>query len=280
MTSSRIRRGSASPGLAALLCITFILVSAAALDAQVVSDPRVAEFDPSPDHWEVLDNGEPALARYELSVYLVGSSQPISTVDMGKPSPDADGKIRYDFASAVAGWSLPGGDYEARVSAVGPAGAALSDPSNPFTFTTTPACTFSLSPKTVSASASSGNYEVTVSAGAGCEWYVTTALPWVTLWTGGGSGNGTAAFAVLANSSSSSRTGTIDIAGQTVTITQDGAAQPCSYGLSSTSASVPAAGGSASFTVTAARAAPGPPPPPRAGSPSPAAADRATARFP
>jgi hypothetical protein len=132
---------------------------------------------------------------------------------MGKPSPDADGKIRYDFAAAVAGWSLPGGEFEARVSAVGPAGAALSDPSNRFTFTTSSACTISLNATSVSASASSGNYEVDVSTGAGCEWAVTTALPWVTLWTGGGSGSGTVAFAVQANPSSSSRTGTIDIAG-------------------------------------------------------------------
>ena len=67
---------------------------------------------------------------------------------MGKPSPDADGKIRYDFASAVAGWPLPGGNYEARVSAVGPEGAALSDPSNPFTFTTVSSCTITLSATT------------------------------------------------------------------------------------------------------------------------------------
>ena len=215
------------------------------------SNPRVAEFDPSPDHREVLDGGHPAVLRYELEVYLLGASAPFTTVDMGKPAPDPDGKVRYNFASEVAGWPLPGGTYEARVSAVGPWGAARSDPSNPFTFATGPTCTISLSATTGPVPASGGTYAVDVSTDAGCEWAATTALPWVTLWTAGGSGSGTAPFAVQANSSSSSRTGTIEIGGQTLTVRQDGATLPCSYGLSSTSASVPAAGGSVSFAVTA-----------------------------
>jgi hypothetical protein len=164
--------------------------------------------------------------RYELGVYLLGASAPLTTVDMGKPSPDPDGKIRYDFASAVAGWPLPGGTYEARVSAVGPGGAALSDPSNPFTFATAPTCTISLSATTGSVPASGGDYAVDVSTGTGCEWAATTALSWVTLGTAGGSGNGTVSFAVQANSSSSSRTGTITIGGQALTLQQDGASAP------------------------------------------------------
>ena len=138
MKSSRIRRLGASMGIVVLLGVVVTLALAAAASAQVVSDPRVAEFDPSPDHWQTLDSGEPAVVRYELGVYLLGAAAPFTTVDMGKPSPEADGKIRYDFAAGVTGLPLPGGDYEARVSAVGPEGAALSDPSNPFTITTRP----------------------------------------------------------------------------------------------------------------------------------------------
>ena len=125
-------------GLTALLVTTFTLAFAATLQAQVLSDPRIAEFDPSPDHSVMLDNGEPAVVRYELGVYLVGDSAPFETVDMGKPSPASDGKIRYDFSAQVPAWLLPGGNYEARVSAIGRDGAALSDPSNLFTFTTAP----------------------------------------------------------------------------------------------------------------------------------------------
>jgi hypothetical protein len=251
MSSCTLRR-SARLGLIALLDVTFTLAFAAALQAQVLSDPRIAEFDPSPDHWVVLDSGESAVLRYELNVYLVGASAPFATVNMGKPSPDTDGKIRYDFSSQVAAWSLPGGDYDARVSAIGPEGAALSDPSNPFTFTTNSTCSFSLNAAAVSAPAAGGSYAVSVSTGAGCTWGVTTALSWVTLGTAGGSGSGTVPFTVQANSSSSSRTGIINIGGQALTVSQAGAtASTCSYSLSPTSVSMTATGGSASFTVTA-----------------------------
>jgi uncharacterized repeat protein (TIGR02543 family) len=200
------------------------LAFAETLQAQVISDPRVAEFDPSPDHWAVLDSGEPAILRYELGVYLLGASAPVGTSNIGKPSPDPDGKIRYNFSSQVAAWYLPGGSYEARVSAVGPEGTALSDPSNPFTFTSGSSCTASLSARTASVPASGGDYAVDVSTGAGCGWTATTTLPWVTILTGSGSGSGMMPFSVQANSSSSSRTGTINIGGQTLTVTQAAAA--------------------------------------------------------
>ena len=203
MMSSDTRPRSSSLALIVLLIATFTLAFADTLQAQVLSDPRLAEFDPSPDHWAVLDSGDPAVVRYELGVYPVGVSTPVGTVDMGKPSPQADGKIRFDFSAHVTSWSLPGGEYEARVSAIGPQGSAPSDPSNPFTFSTSPACQYSLSATTVWASASAGNYAVDVATGAGCEWLASSALPWVTMGTAGALGSGPVPFAVEANLSSS-----------------------------------------------------------------------------
>ena len=129
----------------AVLAIIFVTALAAPSQAQVVSDPRIAEFDPSPDHWQTLDSGQPAVVRYELGVYMCGASAPFTTIDMGKPSPEGDGKIRFDFSSSVTAWPLPGGNYEARVSAVGPEGSAPSEPSNPFTFSTGSSCTYAVS---------------------------------------------------------------------------------------------------------------------------------------
>lgn len=254
MIRFRFRVPSAWLRLAAVFAATFALASSAAtLQAQVLTDPRIAEFDPSPDHWSVLDSGDPAVLRYELGVYPLGSAAPVGTVDLGKPAPDSDGKIRYDFSGQVAAWSLPGGEYEARVSAIGPQGAAASDPSNPFTFSAPDPCTYALSASTVWASASGGSYSVNVAniTGSGCEWAVASSLPWVTVSAGGGTGDGTVPFVVQANPSTSGRTGAIQIAGQALTIIQDAAAQSCSYSLSPTSASVPAAGGSVSFGVVA-----------------------------
>jgi hypothetical protein len=166
MMPSNTRRRTAWLGLTALLGTAFTLAFAATLHAQVVSDPRIAEFVPSADHSVVLPSGQPAVLRYDLEFYLLGALAPFETVNMGKPSPDADGKIRFDFSSLVAGGHLPGGALdEARVSAVGPAGEAPSNPSNSFSFTTT--CPISLSatsapPMTLSWSAVVGatSYEV------------------------------------------------------------------------------------------------------------------------
>ena len=226
MKSSCTRRPCASVGLAVLLGCTLVLLLSATAPAQVVSDPRIAEFDPSPDHWQTLDSGDPAVVRYELGVYMVGASTPFATVDMGKPLPDADGKIRYDFASGVAGWPLTGSYYEARVSAVGPDGAALSEPSNPFVFGTASSCDLVLSATAPQIPAPGGSYAVDVFTGEGCAWSATTAPSWVTLWTSSGTGNGTVAFAVKANTSTSSRTGFITISGRAVTLRQDGLSVP------------------------------------------------------
>jgi hypothetical protein len=226
----RTRRRSASIGFTALLVITFALAFAPPLQAQTVSDPRIAEFDPSPDHWATLDNGQAAVVRYELNMYSVGAATPFATVDMGKPSPGADGKIRYDFSAAASRWPLPGGEYEARVSAVGPEGAALSDPSNPFTFSTSPSCTYSLSTSSVSAPAAGGSYSVSVTASTACSWTATTTLPWVSLWATYGTGNGSVPFQVQANTSTSTRVGNITSAGRTVAVSQAGATTPSTFG--------------------------------------------------
>ena len=213
-------------GFALIACLAsaFALASPSALHAQVVNDPRIAEFDPSPDHWAVLDSGQPAVIRYELGMYLLGASAPFMTVDMGKPSPAQDGKIRYDFTAAVAGLLMPSGEYEARVSAVGPEGSALSDASNPFTFSASSTCAVALSTASVQAPAAGGQYAVNVSTSAGCRWTATTAQTWVTLSVTGGSGSGNVAFQVRANASTYSRTAIVAIGGQAVTVWQAAAA--------------------------------------------------------
>ena len=223
MTLSRTQRRNAPPALTALLAVAFTLAFAATLSAQAVSDPRIAEFDPSADHWEMLGTGQPAVLRYELAVYLVGAPAPFAIVDMGKPTPDPDGKIRFDFAPSAGNWPRPGTNFEARVSAVGPEGSALSEPSNLFILSP---CTIALSSSYALVAVLGGNYGVGVSTGTGCRWTVTTAASWVNLLTAGGLGGGTAAFQVKANSSSSNRTGTIGIGGKSLTLIQQGAPPP------------------------------------------------------
>jgi len=226
MMTPQTRRPRALPIFTALLGMTCVLALASTAGAQIVTDPRIAEFDPSPDHDSVLDSGEPAVLRYELGVYMAGAAAPFTRVDMGKPSPEYDGKIRYDFSSHVVGWPLPGGSYEARVGAVGPEGEALSEPSNQFTFDLASPCSVTLSSESISVPASGGSYTVNVTTGDGCSWYVSSALSWVTSWTSQGSGTGTVALDVKPNTSTTGRTGSITIGGQALTLQQAGLTTP------------------------------------------------------
>jgi len=226
MTTPDSKRPRALPIFTVLLGMTFMLALASTAGAQIVTDPRIAEFDPSPDHDAVLDSGEPAVLRYELGVYMAGAAAPFTKVDMGKPSPESDGKIRYDFSSNIVGWPLPGGTYEARVGAVGPEGEALSEPSNPFAFGVASPCSVTLASSSISVPANGGSYTVEASTGDGCAWYVSSALSWVTPWTSQGSGTGTVSFDVKPNTSAASRSGSISIGSKPLAIEQAGLATP------------------------------------------------------
>lgn len=84
-------------------------------------------------------------------------------------------------------------------------------------------CSYSLSPtsKTIGSSGGSGSFSV--SSQSGCSWSASTSKGWIHV-TGGssGSGNGTVSYSVDANPNTSQRSGTIQAANKTYTITQSG----------------------------------------------------------
>ena len=99
-------------------------------------------------------------------------------------------------------------------------GTATSAYSATETFRTGSACTFSVSPSTASASSSGGTVTITVTTGSTCAWTATSNAPFITVSAGAsGTGNGTVTATVAAGSGSA-RSGTLTIAGQTVTIAQ------------------------------------------------------------
>ena len=248
MTHAPRRRTNAlPPGLLLLFALLALIALPSHASSQTVVNPRIVEFTPSADHDTVLPDGRPAVERYLLKVFQVGASQPFHTVDMGKPDADADGTVRFDFWDTVAAWPLPGGDYVSRVDAVGPAGNGLSAPSNPFTFST--ACSVGLTgPTSASFPAEGGGGSVSVEADDGCDWTATATVGWIHLAAGGGTGGRTIIFNVDPNPNTTTRTGRIDVAGSTFTVTQAGVA--CSYTVSPASASIGASAGSGSFTVS------------------------------
>jgi all-beta uncharacterized protein/BACON domain-containing protein len=107
-------------------------------------------------------------------------------------------------------------------------------------------CTFSISPQSQNLSNSGGSTTVAVTAPAGCAWTASSNAPWLSIASGAtGSGNGTVQLTVAANSDTD-RSGTATIAGQTFTVNQSNG---CTFTLSPSSQTMPAAGGSASFAV-------------------------------
>jgi hypothetical protein len=127
-------------------------------------------------------------------------------------------------------------------------GAALSacssGPANP-----TPAsCTFSLSATSVTIGAAGGSGSIAVSTTSQCSWTARSEASWISA-TGGTSvtGPGTFSFTAAAAIDTSARTGTVTVAGQSVSVSQQGLA--CAFTLLPPSRSFDAAGGTAAFDV-------------------------------
>ncbi len=92
------------------------------------------------------------------------------------------------------------------------------------TFTVTQAaaiaCTYAISPTSVSMDEKQGNGTVNVSAGTGCAWTARSNANWITVRSGAsGNGGGSVEFRVDKNSGGD-RTGTLTIAGHTFTVRQ------------------------------------------------------------
>ena len=104
----------------------------------------------------------------------------------------------------------------------------LGDVAIPFSQAGVP-CTYSVSPGVDSAGAHGGTRTIQVNAAADdCGWSATTNVPWIQILTGSGSSNHGlgVVYAVAPNSAEASRTGSIQVAGFTVSVGQAGTQSP------------------------------------------------------
>jgi hypothetical protein len=109
-------------------------------------------------------------------------------------------------------------------------------------------CSYTVNPTTASIGANGGSGpHIQVSTASGCAWTATTGTTWLTITSGSsGSGNGTADFTATANNGPA-RSGSLSVAGQTVTVTQ---AAGCAYSVVIAPTSFREDGGTALGTVT------------------------------
>lgn len=114
-----------------------------------------------------------------------------------------------------------------------------------------PPCTYTLSQTGRSVAPGSGQTSVYVRASdPGCAWTVDEMAPWLHLSQQGQqgkqrTGSGSVHFGFYTNPSASARSGTVKVAGQTFTVTQE----PCAYTVSPSSISRSANSGGAGFSI-------------------------------
>lgn len=115
-----------------------------------------------------------------------------------------------------------------------------------FTVTQASGCSYSINPtsQTVGAGATNGSTNVTTTAG--CTWTAVSNAAFITVTGGSGNGSGNSTFSIAANTGPQ-RTGTLTIAGQTFTVTQN---TGCTYSINPTSRAFGIVGGAGTVTVT------------------------------
>jgi len=87
----------------------------------------------------------------------------------------------------------------------------------------TPSCSWVVYPHSESYSSSGGTGTISVATRFGCQWSASESLSWVTITSGNSSNvSGTVEYSVSANNATITRTGTISVAGDIFTISQDG----------------------------------------------------------
>lgn len=233
------RRGTA------ILNALIVLLVASRVNAQTL-DPTLVEFDPSPDH-SLTSNGTPIVSRYDLEIFVAGASQAFQVLDIGKPNPASDGKIRVSF---VPTWPTTGTTYEARVAAIGSTGMKESGTSNQFTYSGV--CSYTLNASALSVTAGNGSGAVGVLTGTSCTWTASSPVSWITVAGGTRTGPGTANLSIAANTATTSRSATLTVAGRPFTVTQAGASSSCAPSISPTALFPPPGGTTGTIAVTVA----------------------------
>ena len=87
------------------------------------------------------------------------------------------------------------------------------------------ACSYTVTPGSVTISAAGGGGTLAVATQSGCAWSGSSPVNWITV-TGAGPGNGNVSYTIAANTGTVARTATLTIAGKSVTVTQNVSTRP------------------------------------------------------
>ena len=101
-------------------------------------------------------------------------------------------------------------------------------------------CNFTVNPLTVNALSTGLSASISVIAGSSCTWTATSPDSWITVAGGSHAGLGSVNYTVAVNSTSAARTGTMTVAGKTVTVNQ--AFGSCNYTVNPLTVNAPSTG--------------------------------------
>jgi hypothetical protein len=153
------------------------------------------------------------------------------------PSGQGDGVVQYSAGSNPA-------------PAVRRGAIAVAESRTELTQAAAP-CQFAVTPSSFTFDAAGGDNSVTVATLDGCRWTAASGVPWISITgTQNPSGPGSLTFHVDANAGDP-RTSDFVAAGQSIQVSQGGAAAPCTYALDPRTATIEATGGTTSFNVAA-----------------------------
>jgi hypothetical protein len=113
------------------------------------------------------------------------------------------------------------------------------------------ACTYSISPGAATVGYGTATGVIDVTTQSNCAWSATSTSSFLTFQNGTGrTGPGSVTYDVAANSTTSTRIGTATVAGNTFSVSQQGAPPSCTFSISPSSATTSAAASSGTITVT------------------------------
>lgn len=128
-------------------------------------------------------------------------------------------------AAGIASCDLLVGSQTGSAQVTARVGEIQDTPAFSLIVTPGPVCAYAVSPATQAFGPGVGNGAVSIAAGSGCSWTLASSVAWITLAQASGSGSQTVGFSVASNPGPA-RTGTVSVAGQTVTVNQAGVAAP------------------------------------------------------
>jgi hypothetical protein len=185
-----------------------------------------------------------------VSVVQTGSTSSLSVVSGTNCSWTAVSNVSWITVTSATGHGIGQVNYTVAANTTGAVRTGtMTVAGQTVTFTQSASgCPATVTPTSVSVAMIGSTSALSVATGTSCSWTAVSNVGWITVTSATGSGIGQVNYTVAANNTGVDRSGTMTVAGQTVTFTQTGAG--CGATVTPTSVTVPSIGSTSALSVT------------------------------